>query len=89
MNEQEFRSRAIANGFSDFQQKEYPFDTNPPLHSHEFSVTLIVTRGEFCLQFPNTTSMYSIGDYCDLPANTIHAERAGENGASVLLARKV
>ena len=89
MNEKEFRSRAISNGFSDFQQKEYPPDTNPPLHSHEFSVTLLVTRGEFSLQFPDTKSTYSVGDYCDLPANTIHAERAGENGAGVILAKKI
>ena len=89
MNEAEFRSRAIANGFADFQVKEYLSDTNVPMHTHEFAVTLLVTDGEFSLQYLDSKITFLPGECCDLPATVVHAERAGTNGAKVLLAKRI
>ena len=89
MNEVEFRAKAIANGFEDFQEKEYSSDTNVPMHAHEFSVTLLVTHGEFALQYLDSKKDFLPGECCDLPANVVHAERAGNDGAKVLLAKKM
>ncbi len=89
MNEVEFRVRASANGFSDFQQKEYASDTDAPLHTHEFSASLVVLEGEFSLQYSDSKATFLPGECCELAANVLHAERAGSHGAKVLLAKKM
>jgi quercetin dioxygenase-like cupin family protein len=88
MTEAEFRAQALANGFTDFQIKHYATDTDGPLHVHNFEVTLLVTAGEFALQFEDRKSIYQTGERCNLPANVMHAERAGSTGAEVILAKK-
>jgi len=88
MNESEFRARATANGFADFQIKRYASDIDGPLHIHDFAVTLLVTEGEFALQFEDRKLTYQTGECCVLAANVKHAERAGSKGAVVLLAKK-
>ena len=89
MTEAEFRTRAIANGFADFQHKKYSSDTDVSIHAHEFSVTLLVTEGEFALQYLDSKKTFLPGECCDLPATVLHAERAGIHGAKVLLAKKI
>ena len=88
MTEAEFRAQAIANGFADFQIKQYASDIDVPLHTHNFAVTLLVTAGEFALQFEDRKDVYQTGQCCILAANVMHAERAGSKGAAVLLAKK-
>ncbi|MBK5103963.1 MAG: hypothetical protein JJE42_06925 [Burkholderiales bacterium] len=88
MTEAEFRAQAIANGFSEFQVKHYVSDLDGPLHTHDFAVTLLVTEGEFALQFEDRKAIYQTGECCNLAANVMHAERAGPKGAVVLLAKK-
>ena len=88
MTESEFRAQAIANGFADFQIKHYASDIDGPLHTHNFAVTLLVTEGEFALQFEDRKVAYQTGECCNLAANVMHAERAGAKGAVVFLAKK-
>ena len=88
MTEPEFRAQAIANGFADFQIKRYAPDIDGPLHTHNFSVMLLVTEGEFALQFEDRKDVYQTGECCNLAANVMHAERAGSKGAVVFLAKK-
>jgi quercetin dioxygenase-like cupin family protein len=88
MTEAEFRAQAIANGFADFQVKHYASDLDGPLHTHAFAVTLLVTEGEFALQFEDRKDVFKTGECCNLPANVMHAERAGPKGAAVLLAKR-
>jgi quercetin dioxygenase-like cupin family protein len=88
MTETEFRAQALENGFTDFQSKHYATDNDGPLHAHNFEVTLLVTAGEFALQFEDRKSIYQTGERCNLPANVMHAERAGSTGAEVILAKK-
>ncbi|MBE0613049.1 MAG: cupin domain-containing protein [Burkholderiales bacterium] len=88
MTESEFRAQAIANGFADFQTKHYASDLDGPLHTHNFAVTLLVTEGEFALQFEDRKDVFQTGECCNLAANVMHAERAGSQGAVVFLAKK-
>ncbi|MDO7598113.1 MAG: cupin domain-containing protein [Pseudomonadota bacterium] len=88
MTEAEFRAQAIAKGFTDFQFKHYATDTDGPLHMHNFAVTLLVTAGEFALQFEDRKAIYQTGECCNLPANVRHAERTGSTGAEVIIAKK-
>lgn len=88
MTEAEFRAQAIANGFADVQIKHYASGIDGPLHTHNFAVTLLVTAGEFALQFEDRKAIFQTGECCNLAANVMHAERAGSKGAEVLLAKK-
>ncbi len=88
MNEAQFRQRAQAQGYGDFQAKDYVPNTDGPLHTHEFSVMLLVVGGAFTLAFEDGTTDYRPGEVCELAANVRHAERAGPLGATVLLAKR-
>ena len=88
MTEAEFRAQAMENGFADFQFKHYPSDLDGPLHTHSFAVTLLVTSGEFALQFEDRKAIFPTGAVYTLAANVVHAERGGAQGAVALLAKK-
>lgn len=88
MNEEAFRQRAREFGYGDFQTKDYVPNRDGPLHTHEFSVMLLVLGGQFGLAFEDRTVNYAPGEVCELPANVMHAERAGPAGAKVLLAKR-
>ena len=88
MTEAEFRAQAVENGFADFQYKDYASDLDIPLHRHNFAVTLLVTSGEFALQFEDRKEIFPTGVVYTLGANVLHGERAGAQGAVALLAKK-
>lgn len=88
MTEAEFRARAEASGFADFQVKPYVADFDVELHVHEFAVTLLVLEGEFGLQYEDRKDTFRVGEVCDLAPNVLHGERAGAQGATILLAKK-
>ncbi len=60
-----------------------------PLHTHEFSVMLLVVKGHFILAFEDSTSNYRVGEVGELDANVMHTERTGPTGAKVLSAKRV
>ena len=88
MTEEDFRSQAIASGFADFQIKRYASDIDGPLHAHDFAVTLLVTEGEFALQYEDRKDRFQIGECCNLKEHVLHAERAGPKGAVVIVAKR-
>ena len=89
MDEQRFRQLALERGYGEFQIKTYVAHNDGPLHAHAFSVMLLVTEGHFALAFEDGTSNYRPGEVCELAANVMHTERAGPQGASVLLAKRM
>ena len=88
MNEERFRQLAQEQGYGDFQAKDYVPNNDGPLHTHEFSVMLLVVGGNFTLAFQEGTTNYRPGEVCELAANVMHTERAGPEGATVLLAKR-
>jgi quercetin dioxygenase-like cupin family protein len=88
MNEEQFRHRAQELGYGDFQIKDYAPHRDGPLHTHEFSVMLLVVDGQFALAFEDGATNYRPGEVCELAANVMHTERAGPTGAKVLLAKR-
>ena len=89
MDAQQFRELALERDYGDVQTKAYVPHNDGPLHTHPFSVVLLVTEGNFALAFEDGTSNYLPGEVCEVAANVIHTERAGPEGASVLLAKRV
>ncbi len=88
MNEDLFRQDAQAHGYSDFHVKDFVPNRDGPLHTHEFSVMLLVLEGQFFLAFGDGKAEYLPGEVCELAANVMHVERAGPTGAKVLLAKR-
>ena len=88
MNEEQFRQRAQEQGYGDFQTKDYVPNKDGRLHTHEFSVMLLVIEGQFTLAFEDGTTDYRPGEVCELAANVMHTERTGPTGARVLLATR-
>ena len=88
MYEEQFRERAQEAGYGDFQAKDYGPGHDGPLHTHPFSVRLRVVRGQFTLAFEDGATDYRPGDVCELGAHVLHTERAGSEGASLLLAKR-
>ena len=88
MDEAQFRQRAQELGYGDFQFKDYPPNHDGPLHTHDFSVMLLVVGGEFILAFEQGADTYRPGESCELAAHTLHTERAGAEGARALLAKR-
>jgi len=88
MNEERIRQVAHEQGYVDLQSKDYVPNTDGPLHRHDFSVIVLIVEGHFTLAFENGTSNYLPGDVCELAANVMHTERAGPEGAKVLLANQ-
>lgn len=88
MNEEQFRQQLREKGYGEAQIKEYAPNTDGPMHTHDVSVMLLVLNGEFTLAQPNGATTYKPGECCELVAGAEHTERAGPEGARVLLARK-
>lgn len=88
MTEDQFRQRVQQLGFGDVQVKDYVPNRDGPLHAHEFAVMLLILEGRFALGFENGQTDYQPGELCELAANVLHTERAGPDGAKVLLAKR-
>lgn len=88
MNKEEFTQQLKKLGYEEPRLREYAPDTSGELHAHEFSAMLLVVRGAFALAFEDETIDLSPGDAYEVPAGVLHDERAGADGAAVLLAKK-
>ncbi len=88
MDEADFRKQATDGGYGEPRPLLFSPNVSPQLHAHEFSVFLLVTRGELTLKFSEGEETFAVGDCCALPAGTLHDEYTGPGGADVLIATK-
>jgi quercetin dioxygenase-like cupin family protein len=88
MNESDFKQRMQEKGYTNPQVKEYEPNQDEPMHTHEVSVMALVLDGEITLVLEDGATTYAAGEWCELPANTLHTERTGSSGATILLAHK-
>jgi quercetin dioxygenase-like cupin family protein len=88
MNENEFRTLLADKGYGDVGVKEWDPNSDGEFHTHEFSALLMVTRGEFRVVLEDEVQTFGPGEWCDVPAGTVHYEQTGADGATVLAGRK-
>ena len=88
MNEDEFRQLLRERGFGDAKSREYEPNLDKPMHTHELSAIGLVMSGEFIIALESGSTTYGPGEMCELEAGTVHTERTGPSGATVLLAYK-
>lgn len=88
MDEAQFRQQCRDQGFGEPETCEIEPRPDNDMHSHDFSDRLMVMRGEFVVETADGIQARGPGDICSVPAGTMHAERVGSEGATILLARK-
>ena len=88
MEEARFRQQLRDGGYSEAEVLEYAPNTAKDMHTHDLSVYAFVSRGAFTLVTEEWSRTLGPGEACKVPAGTIHSERTGAEGASVLLGKK-
>ena len=88
MDEKQFRRQVRELGYDEPRVFELPPGADGEMHVHEFSSFGLVIRGQARIQFEGHLEIDNPGDCTEVPAGVLHCEKAGEEGATVLLAFK-
>ena len=88
MNEVDFRQACIDEGYGEAPPLIFEPNQSNGMHTHEFSAFLFVQEGAFTVILETGEKTYAANASCKVSAGTPHAERTGQEGASVLVGRK-
>ncbi|CUH36876.1 Cupin domain protein [Jannaschia seosinensis] len=88
MTRYEFVARAHAEGYSPPKEVTFAPSTRSEPHTHDQLSFVYVVAGTFILNTDRAAPAYQPGETCLLDANVAHAEEAGPQGATILVARK-
>jgi len=84
----QFQQQALAAGFDEVIEREWPPHTVLETHTHPFGVHALLTRGEMWLTMHGQTQHLLPGAIFELAPNVAHDERYGAEGAAYWVARK-
>jgi quercetin dioxygenase-like cupin family protein len=84
----EFEARARADGYAEVLERRWAPGTVLDTHTHDFAVRALVTQGQMWLSCGQDTRHLAAGDRFALEAGVPHAERYGDEGATVWVARR-
>lgn len=76
----------VDDGWDEPQDKRYPPNDRPEIHSHDFDATVRISSGELHMVYANRVDVLGPGDHCIVPAGTMHSEQTGPGGAEGHLA---
>jgi len=82
-----FTAQAMDEGFDEIVVREWAPDLEIDTHIHAFAVSAHVARGEFWLTVDGNTRHLPVGASFRLARDVPHAERYGQQGATVWVAR--
>jgi len=82
-----FTAQAMDEGFDEIVVREWAPDLEIDTHIHAFAVSAHVARGEFWLTVDGNTRHLPEGASFRLARGVPHAERYGQQGATVWVAR--
>ena len=88
MDETQFRAALAQDGFTEVLVREWAPDLVLAEHEHPFDARLLVLRGGLTLTRPDGPEWLGVGQGCELPRGTLHAEHYGPEGCSVLVGRR-
>lgn len=88
MDEEQFREHLRKLGYGEPKILELEPNMDGEMHTHEFSALGMVVRGQSTIQFEERLVTNDVGEFTEIPAGTIHCERTGPEGVTVLLAIK-
>lgn len=84
----EFEAAALAEGFDEVLERQWPPDAVLDTHTHSFALRAVVVRGEMWLTVGPETRHLKPGDAFSLDREIPHAERYGCDGATYWVARR-
>jgi len=84
----EFSAQALAEGFDEVLEREWPALAVLETHTHPFALKALVVRGEMWLTVDKETQHLIAGDSFALERDVPHAERYGQDGAVYWVARR-
>lgn len=85
---EKFTAEALAEGFDEVLERQWPPLTVVETHTHPFALRAIVVQGEMWLTVDGQTRHLRPGDLFSLEFAVEHAERYGRDGAIYWVARK-
>jgi quercetin dioxygenase-like cupin family protein len=88
MDQQNFEAELKRDGY-DVATNTTPGAKVNPEHSHPFDVRAMVLKGALTLSRDGDSQTYRSGEVFSMPRGCLHYESYGEEGAVVLLGRKL
>ncbi|CUH61597.1 cupin domain-containing protein [Thalassobacter stenotrophicus] len=88
MTRDEFEDTARSDGYGEPKRVRFDPSSRSETHSHDQVSFVYVLEGEFILNTDDGAPRYDPGETCILPKDVNHAEEAGPDGATILVARK-
>ena len=86
MNEAEFRAFAAAEGYDAPDARTQPANKFFDTHAHEKDLIVLITAGEFAVDYGDDKTIFGPGDMCQVKAGVDHTDAVGPDGASYILA---
>ncbi len=83
-----WKQEALAEGFDEVLERDWPPGTVLESHVHPFALRARVVRGAMWLTVADEVRALHPGDAFALDANVPHAERYGPEGATYWVARR-
>ena len=88
MDEEEFRNKAHAEGYSEPEMHEVEYAPAKEMHTHDQTILSLVLSGEFTMLYEHESKTFGPGDWCVNPAGTRPTEQIGSEGVIALVAKK-
>lgn len=88
MSEEEYIHRCQAGGWDDPALVVYQPGQRPDPHVHRFDAFVLIQSGSMTMALDDGDLVLKPGDWCEVPAGTVHAELGGPRGGRGLLATR-
>ena len=87
MTRADFEAGLARDGY-ELREGEIKPDVHREAHAHEFDARVLVVDGSITLVFGKDRVTYGPGDWCDVPAGTMHEEHTAEAGVRYVSGRR-
>ncbi len=89
MNTEDFEAAVRREGYAEVLTREYASNYFAGDHSHPFDARALIVAGDITLTVGGTEHRYPTGTIFELPAGTVHKERAGLEGVTYRVGRRM
>jgi quercetin dioxygenase-like cupin family protein len=86
MTESEFSAHAKTEGYREPESRSLPTDKFVDTHAHQEDLLVLITAGSFVVGYGDDRHEFGVGDMCHVAPGIEHADQAGPQGASYVLA---
>lgn len=88
MTPEKFKESCRSGGYGAIKEVSFEPSSRSSFHTHDQESFVYVVSGVFILNTAETAISYQPGQTCILGPNIEHAEEAGDEGTTILVARR-